>query len=354
MKIVHVIEPFASGVTTAVVHIAEELPDMEHLIVHGSRMWVDTIDKTKSRFPSYVRFEPWKYAQREINPLLDGLALVWLIGILSHQRDAVVHLHSSKAGFLGRLACRVLGIRRVIYTPHCGAFLRTDIGAGKRKLYRSLEILAGKFGGLVVGCGPTEAELYRELGLEARYVSNGVEPETREASGKGNTVTFVGIANEQKNPALFNRIARSFGNEDGTRFLWVGDGALRGELEEGVVEATGWVDKEAVYGFLHSTLVYLSTSGWEGLPFGVLEAMNASCALLLHDVPGNRDLVQEGRNGYLFRDEGEAVARLRELLSDPERTAAMGRESRRIVAESFSLKAMGAGYREIYTSLMGS
>lgn len=354
MQIVHVIEPFASGVTTAAIHITKELTEMEHVVIHGKRSWVDPVETMRSRFPETVRFHLWKFAGREINPLKDLLALVVLIYLLRHYRAGIIHLHSSKAGFLGRIACRILGIKRVIYTPHCASFMRTDISEKKRDFYKNLEILADKFGGRIVGCGRTEAEQYTALGLVATHISNGIEPaeEKDREEKKEVIVSFVGIANEQKNPGAFNHIARNVDKMHNARFIWVGDGDLRTCLEEPFVQTTGWVDKDQVAAYLEKSLVFLSTSRWEGLSYSVLEAMNASCALLLHDIPGNRELVEQGRNGYLFSSEEEATARLNELLSDLENTRRMGRESYKLVKECFNVHSMGEEYRKLYTELM--
>ncbi|MDR1893717.1 MAG: glycosyltransferase [Spirochaetales bacterium] len=376
MTIVHIIEPFASGVTTAVISIVQQLRKEKHIVVHGSRTWVDTRENVKKKFPPGVDFIPWKYAGREINPVKDLLALLSLISILRRLKSSfcsagpewVVHLHSSKAGFLGRLACRLLGIRRVIYTPHGASFIRRDISRTKQEVFRLLEKLGGRFSGLVVGCGESEAALYRGLGRPALWVANGVaideplrdegsSPQKNSPKAAGAQICFVGIANRQKNPALFNDIAQSCLEDPDPRlnqaeFLWVGDGALKDRLAAGNIRRTGWVDGDRVQACLNESLIYLSTSGWEGLPYGVLEAMKASCALLLTDVPGNRDLVRPGINGFLFTTPGEGLNFLRQLLDNREKTLALGRESRRIVEDHFNLKQMGEGYWRIYRALV--
>jgi glycosyltransferase involved in cell wall biosynthesis len=385
-----VLEPFASGITTALISITAELSEYRHVVIHGSRAWVDTVEKVKARFPGGVEFIEWKNAAREIRLGGDFKALGELISILKAvlprrngspagaagktdgagtaakgvSRDAaVVHLHSSKAGFLGRAAARLLGITAVVYTPHCGAFLRTDIGGVTRRLYMFFERLGGLFGGRLVGCGPSEAEIYRRLGpmyKNAGYVSNGVVPRPFRSgapqNGK-NLVSFSGIASPQKDPALFNAIAanckRSSGVKKEVLFYWIGEGPEAAKLDKTYVTLTGWKSPAEVAALLEKTTVYLSCSAWEGLPYGVLEAMNASCALLLRDVPGNRDLVVPGENGGLFTDPEEACELLREMLADPERTAAMGRKSRTILERDFSQKAMGEGYRRVYAEVLG-
>jgi hypothetical protein len=123
-----------------VISITEQLPEMKHIVVHGFRLPVDSIENVRAKFPGQTEFVEWKSAGREISLFRDFKALKELIAILRPyaKAEAVIHLHSSKAGFLGRLACAILGIHRAIYTPHCASFLRADIGFFKRHFFRFL------------------------------------------------------------------------------------------------------------------------------------------------------------------------------------------------------------------------
>ncbi|MEJ0104238.1 MAG: glycosyltransferase [Bacteroidota bacterium] len=165
MKIVHVIEPFASGVAFFVKSLAEMMPGDTHFIVHGERKEVMSAVEVKKLFPRQnVRFVRWKSANRSINPVKDLMALRELYTILRRFKEKslvdVVHLHSSKSGFLGRLACKVAGINNVIYTPHGASFL-----SGKnflvKKIYRQLEKLGSSLGGKIVCCSESEFEAFR-------------------------------------------------------------------------------------------------------------------------------------------------------------------------------------------------
>jgi glycosyltransferase involved in cell wall biosynthesis len=352
MTVVHVLEPFATGVTTAVISITKQLPAIRHVVVHGCRMWVDALEKVKAKFPEGVVFIKWPHAGREISPVKDIRALGELITILKGCKhpETVIHLHSSKAGFLGRVACKLAGISAVLYTPHCGAFNRTDVSPLKRTFFRFLERVGGWFGGTVVGCGESEAALYSQLGKRALWVSNGVEITSASKDRDPALICFAGIASVQKNPALFNRIAVFF-QDRAVPFYWVGDGPLRGELRAKNITLTGWAGKDQVDAYLNRTLIYLSSSSWEGLPFGVLEAMNASCALLLSNVPGNRELVVPGENGYLFNGEYEAADLIKKMLDNKPETLAMGVKSREIAEARYSVEKMGREYGRIYTAL---
>jgi glycosyltransferase involved in cell wall biosynthesis len=353
MTVIHVLEPFASGVSAAVISITEQVPEMKHIVAHGSRVPVDSVENVRSRFPRQTEFVEWASAGREISLFRDSKALTELIAILRPyaHADAVIHLHSSKAGFLGRVACAILGIRKTLYTPHCASFIRTDIGFLKRHLFRFLERVGGAFGGKVVGCGKSEALLYSSLGRGASWVSNGVHIGAATKDPHPRLVSFSGVISPQKDPALFNELALAF-EDQGAPFCWIGDGPLREKLNAKNITITNWADSNTVNALLEKTQIYLSASAWEGLPFGVLEAMGRSCALLLRDVPGNRDLVVPGENGYVFGDKTEGIALLKIMLADPEKTAAMGKKSREMAEKEYSVEKMGAGYRSIYAATM--
>ena len=361
--ILHVLEPFASGITTAVSSIARELPEYTHIVIHGSRNWTESAGNVKQRFPEGVSFVEWKHAGREISPANDFKALLELMEILKpytpqkNTNPLAVHLHSSKAGFLGRLACRLLGIKAVIYTPHCGAFLRTDISPMKQNLYYFFEWLGGKFGGRVVGCGKSEGEIYKKLGKNTTYVSNGVAVKGEEGISteqtERNLVSFSGIASFQKAPAFWSRVAGECADcarEAGFSFCWIGDGPGAEALKTEYITITGWKAADEVEKLLEKTAVYFSASAWEGLPYGVLEAMSSGCALLLRNIPGNRELVVPGENGRLFNTEDEAKDFLAAMIKDRDLLSAMGRRSREIIGQGFTLKQMGDGYRQIYSA----
>src|SRR5258708_39876758 len=83
MKIVHVVEPFASGIATFVRSLVENLQDDLHIIVHGEREYVMRSAEVKMDFPkSNVRFIRWKSAQRSLSLRKDTVAFMELYTIL--------------------------------------------------------------------------------------------------------------------------------------------------------------------------------------------------------------------------------------------------------------------------------
>jgi glycosyltransferase involved in cell wall biosynthesis len=142
------------------------------------------------------------------------------------------------------------------------------------------------------------------------------------------------------------------------RFLIVGDGPLRSELEstirasglDGTVRLTG-MRPDARQIIARSDVVVFS-SDWEGLSLAALEALAAGVPIVSTDVAGTAELLQSGA-GIAVPRRGLAVAgALLELLRDPARRREMGAEAQRLYRERFSTERMVEGYLRVYRSLL--
>jgi glycosyltransferase involved in cell wall biosynthesis len=365
MKIVHVVEPFASGIAVFVRSLVENLNDDLHFVVHGEREYVMKSAEVKQYFPKdNVRFIRWKSAQREISIRKDTVAFMELYTILKRlkkqfQIDAV-HLHSSKSGFLGRLACKLAKIKTVVYTPNGAPFL---IGSNRliNYVYKQLERLGSAFGGQVVCCSPSEWQAYQALGIDALNINNGVAvripvsphlPKQVVHSPKAARFRVVtsGRIVGQKNPALFNSIANYFEEFEGFEFLWVGDGQDRALLTSKNIIITGWLSARETKALITGSDMYLSTAHFEGMPFSVLEALVLRKPVLLSDCIGNRDVVQNGRNGDLFRNEEEAIVKILQYYNNRDMLNVMGEYSRELCLQEFDVHSTFTSYRDLYKS----
>ena len=371
MKIVHVVEPFASGIATFVRSLVENLHDDLHIIVHGEREYLMSSAEVKQRFPKgNVRFIRWKSAQREINFRKDTAAFMELYTILKRLKNQfhidAVHLHSSKSGFLGRVACRMAGIGTVVYTPNGAPFF-----VGNRfsnYVYKQLERLGSVFGGRVVCCSPSEWKAYKSIGIKALNINNGVSMEEQSfptlprlsystipakvpqlKSGKFRVVTS-GRIEGQKNPALFNTIAKYFEEFQDFEFLWIGEGGDRDLLTAKNITITGWLHTEDTKALMAESHIYLSASHFEGLPFAVLEAMVLKKPVLLTDCIGNRDIVNKRSNGDLFTTEDEAIIKILQYHNNRDMLEVMGKYSQEHCEQEFDVYSTSSSYRSLYKS----
>ncbi len=357
MIIIHIVEPFATGIAVFVKSLTEAMPNDMHIIVHGERKKVMSAREVKKDFPQgNVRFIKWRSAQRSIDPFKDLLALSELYKILRRLKrknlvDAV-HLHSSKSGLLGRAACRMAGINNVFYTPNGASFLSAR-NVLSRYFFQQMEKFGNRFGGNVVCCSASELEEYLKLGIHASYINNGVDMEkhrltaSKESANKFRIVTS-GRIDKQKNPALFNAIASYFEELDQVEFIWIGDGPQKKLFTAKNITVTGWLDNKDVHDYVAASQIYLSTSRYEGLSFAVLEALALKKPVLLSNCTGNTDLVRKGINGDLFDTASEAIIKVLQYYNNREMLEVMGDYSGEICQTEYDVKENFKAYRELY------
>jgi glycosyltransferase involved in cell wall biosynthesis len=355
MVIIHIVEPFAAGVATYIKSLAENMMDNTHIIIHGERSNLTAAAEVKKYFPkNNVKFIRWSNVQRELHFKKDFNALVRLIRILKRFKTAdAVHLHSSKAGFLGRIACSIVGIENVIYTPNGASFLIDDLSDFKVSLYKRLEQFASLFGGRVICTSKSERRAYVDIGIKASYINNGTSIlTTDDVKTVKNLNTFriitAGRIVSQKGPKEFNELAERFKELKNFEFVWIGDGQDRNLLSSENIRVTGWLTADEVQQEIKNSDLYLSTSKYEGLPLAVLEAMNLKKCLLLSDCVGNRDLVRSGKNGELFSTVDDAEQKILNMYAYRESIRSMGEYSYELCFHYFNAEKMASSYNDEY------
>lgn len=354
MKIVHVVECFAGGVFSFLSNLTNELDKEEYIVIYGINR-DNTPSDFREKFPPNTKFIPWKNASRSLNPLKDIKAL-WELYIILKRIDGIdiIHLHSSKAGFLGRIVSFLLGkSKKTIYTPHAISFLRLDVSPKKRKIFIAMEKFASFFGGKIVACSQSEKEAIEEQGIKnVTFINNGIKPlqiEKKVNTSDKITIISVGRLSIQKNPKLFNDIALEFIDNPNIQFIWCGDGELKSELTSPNIKCTGWIERKELENYLVNADIYLSTSLWEGLPLSVLEAMSIGLPVILYNCVGNRDLVRD--NGFLYKDKKEATNNINELIENKELINKKGYNSKTLMDNNFYIKNMAISYLNVYKGM---
>jgi glycosyltransferase involved in cell wall biosynthesis len=293
---------------------------------------------------------------REVSVKNDWTSLWNLVRKLKECDPSVVHLHSSKAGVLGRAAARIAAPQaRVFYSPHGLAFLRRDVSAAKQFAYLSFERIAARMGGTIVACSKSELrEIETKMhATRTQMIENGVNvPEipTRIERHPGQLVIGMsGRASYQKNHEAFVKLATDLRGPS-VKFLWIGGNLeeLPGQMPSGAVSCSGWVTRERALELTSELDVYVQTSRWEGMPIALIEAQVAGIPAVVTDVVGNRDVVQHGVTGFVasnIEDMGRYIALLRD---DPVLRARMGVAARESASKRFSMDAIFRQWLSVY------
>jgi glycosyltransferase involved in cell wall biosynthesis len=169
-------------------------------------------------------------------------------------------------------------------------------------------------------------------------------------------VGIVAALRPEKNHALLlraaTRILRSVPN---AKFLIVGDGPRRAELEQlvatlGIAPAVRFAGSRTDVPEMLSLIDVLAlTSHIEANPVSILEAMATEKPVVATNVGSVARSVEHGKSGYLVApgDEAELAMRLTELLNDRPKCQMMGRTGRTFVVENASIERMIDGYQSL-------
>lgn len=308
-KILHIVESFGSGVYSFLVDLINETSkEFEIIVAYGVRN--ETPENFIKDFDSNVKFIKIEDFTRSINLKKDIKALNEIKKVISNEKPDIIHLHSSKAGVLGRIA--TCGKKyKVLYNPHGFSFLKQDDSKLKRICYKTIEKMMAIVNSkcTIIGCSQGEYEEAKKLNKNSICINNGIDinilekeieefPEHQMNYNKIKICT-VGRIGYQKNPKMFNNIAKKFPR---IQFTWIGDGELRNELKNNNVTITGWKKRKDVLKILNNNDIFILTSLWEGLPISLLEAMYMKKICIVSNCIGNRDVIVNEKNGYISKD----------------------------------------------------
>ena len=308
----------------------------------------------------------------------DGKALWKLYGVMRKERPHIVHTHTAKAGFLGRLAARMAGVPVVVHTFH-GHVLHGYYGPAKNELLRRVEqslawitdrlvTVSEQVKNDLVGYGIAKAEKISvvPLGfdLDPFLNSHAQRGEFRREMGLSDEHKLVGIVGRIfpiKNHALFlESAARIAAQEPAARFVVVGDGVFRPNLENqarelGITDRvlfTGWRrDLPRICADLNVLVV---SSDNEGTPVSAIEAMASSCPVVATRVGGLPDLIEDQKTGRLVppRDAKALASAVLDLLNNTQTACELGQNAMAAVRQRFTVQRLLSDMDHLYTDLL--
>jgi glycosyltransferase involved in cell wall biosynthesis len=317
--------------------------------------------------------------RREIHPGRDMASYRALIRMLREYAPQLVHTHSSKAGILGRAAAASLSIP-VVHTIHGSpfhpyqsrlayqAYRLAERWAARRtqRLISVCDAMTDQY--VAAGIAPREKFvtvysgmevepfldpprpreiLRRELGFEPEHVVVGKVARLFELKGHEYVIAAARTA-LARNPNL--------------RFLFVGDGLLRSELERQIAAAglseqfvfTGLVPQDKVPELVGAMDVVVHASLREGLARVLPQGLIAGKPVVSYDVDGAREVVLPGETGFLLPP--QAIAGMSDailqLAADPKMRLRMGQTGRTRFTDQFRHQTMTRRLREVYAEVL--
>lgn len=309
---------------------------------------------------------------RGFNPFRDFTSVLGIRKVIKKERPALVHLHSSKAGFVGRIAAKTASCKS-LFTPHGGSYLQFT--GFKRMIFFLLELIAKRFTYKLLCISWTEAERFsHEVGIprdNIYVIPNSIfipaeRVEVPEKLGKlaGDIkIGTIGRITYQKNPLLLADIAYDvISKNPSVHFHFLGAGFhdhLRKELDEKIREYNIGAnfhliekgDGVMALNFLRQIDMFILPSRYEGLSYALLEAMFEAVPCIVSKVDGNNDVISNNDNGFACLRREEYAAVILDLISDREKARAIAERGRRYVIEKHNIDTNIKTLESIYMNL---
>jgi glycosyltransferase involved in cell wall biosynthesis len=316
-------------------------------------------------------------------PIRDTAALLSLVSVMRRGEYDIIHAHTSKAGFLGRLAARITGLKRVIYAPH-GTVFSGYFPGWQTRIFILAERLAAGWCRRIITLSRAEVREFLEHGVGEeslfRVVPNGIDIERligqqdragfRAALGWSEedlVIVSVGRLEPVKGhqtliratPRIIETVSQS--RTAGTvRVLLAGDGTMKERLMReaerfGVSEHVHFAGhRDDVGAVLTAGDLFVMPSVNEGMGLAVVEAMACSLPVVASRVGGIPEVVEDGVSGVLTppEDAGALAAACSGLLLDPAGRERMGIEGKRRARARYDMRAFLQNSAAVYRELM--
>ncbi len=322
-----------------------------------------------------------KHLTRNIHPLKDALAFIYIYKLIKQKRYDIVHTHTAKAGILGRFAARCANVPVIVHTLH-GSTFHFQMHPPARFMFRILERLAEKVSAKLITVGDDLRERYlsANIGKRGKYVTirSGFDVSKFDLDSYTIEKNRTRIRNELGTPVrqpvigtvarleprkgldfLISLAERLLHSNHNVHFYLAGDGPdyalLKEKIESknlsGVITLLGYRDD--IERVLSAIDLFVLTSLWEGLPRVLVQAAVMARPIVSFDVEGAREIVNDGFNGYIVPvgDIDALTDKVRYLLDNGNLMRAMGERSKSIDPSAWSKEIMVSQIETLYMQL---
>lgn len=311
---------------------------------------------------------------RRVNIRQDIKAFIYLVREIRSFKPHVIHTHTAKAGFLGRIASIVAFNKSIRVHTYHGHLLNGYFGQSKRKLViiteRFLAIFTHQLLAvgdkvrqdlLAVGVGKSEKFGLMPPGLQIRKLPN--KKYSREYYGLASKTiqcSFIGRVTRIKRPDRFLDVVSEMKRRGvAIEFTIVGDGELlqycreRTNLENLPIKMLGW--QSEVERVLSAADIVILTSDSEGTPLSLIQAGMAGLPVVSTKVGSVPEVVLDGITGITTGlDVQEISDALEKLAKSDALRAKMGTAAQKFTLANFGIKRLVDEHELLYKKLVSS
>lgn len=329
------------GAQTVVVNLANKLSENHELIVAAGegdgKMW--------TMLSPNVKKEYCKHLQRSLSPINDTLTLFDLQKLYRKYKPDIIHLHSSKAGMLGRVA---FPSSKIIYTVHGFDSIRLAY-----RKFLPIEKFMQRACKAIVGVSKYDETNLKSEGItkNVHCIYNGIKPlEPEELTIKipnkyKKKILCIARLAAPKRVDLFMEVARQLPEY---AFIWIGN---QNEVLEhpANVYFLGNIPNAGIYNSIAD--LFMLASDYEGLPMVILEAMSLGKPIVASNVGGIKEIVRDNLNGFVVNNVAEDFkSRIEFILENEKIQQQFSENSYEIFNNELTVDKMVDSYLKIYKS----
>ena len=330
---------------------------------------------------------------RKISPFLNIKSIYALVNLIRKHQYDLVHVHTPIAAVLGRIAAKIAGVKRIVYTSH-GLPFHDRSSPKEYTLYSNVEKFAALLTDLILSQNHEDIATAKKLGLcppeKIAYLGNGVDidrfnrdrldpahqAQLRKSLGIPDTANLIigtigRLTRKKGSGYLIEATAKLVSQFPNLHVLIIG-GELSTDPEPFYTEITERIrtlgiqnnvtltgirqDIPEILGLLD--IFTLPTFTHEGLPRSIVEAMSMGLPVVATDIRGCREAVLHEKTGLIVppQDSQKLAEALEKLLSNSEMRSAYGQASRQRVEaeydESFVFERLENFYRELGVTIV--
>ncbi len=303
------------------------------------------------------------FVDATVSPLNDLRAVRMLTRFLQKNKFDIVHSHTSKAGFVGRLSANKANVPLIIHTVHGYAY---DDGYGfvKKQLFKYLEQKAAKWSDLLITISNELFRVTKEdiVGADksVELIENGVDwqkfqtaaqsrDKVRRELGIDQKQLLVGMISRLSHPKIPQDLIRAAALLKNRRldakYLIVGNGPLESDIDKLIKELKLENDfirlgfREDIPEILSAIDVFVLPTLWEGRSMSILEAMAARKAIITTDIPANRELLENEKEALLVptRNVKALEEAMFTLMKDKDKANKIGKTALEKVIKHYTL-----------------
>ncbi len=315
-----------------------------------------------------------KSLSRDVFIWSDIKSFLTICKLLRLEKPDILHVTSSKAGGLGSLAGRLLGIKKIIFTSHgltCDEIWRPKWQLLLITIMTWLTIKLSSHSIMISTENLNRTKNWPFIDKKVFLIKNGIEKIDFIPATKARNILLEKIRKPNINPKVWiGGIGELHPNKNwlsaiiaakylpiNTHLFIIGVGEEKKSLQQTIeqhhledrIHFLGYIEDAAKY--LKAFDIFILPSKKEGLPYVLLEAGMAGLATVASDLPGNQDIIENGKTGILIKPDPKLLSTsLSMLIQNTSMRRNYGLSLQKKIETEFSIQNMFEKTLQLYNN----